>query len=184
MPTFEGNLRKPVQVRYAIIVSRWNARITEALLQGARKALLENGADEEDFDIVRVPGAWELPLVARRLAASEAYHALIALGCVVRGDTRHYEHVADSCAEALMRVSTDFCIPVSNGVLAVERMEDAEARAGGSHGNKGEEAAMAAIEMADLIDQLDEALGEEISGEELELLQEMFAPESGKGWKQ
>ncbi|PJK07341.1 6,7-dimethyl-8-ribityllumazine synthase [Lysobacteraceae bacterium NML95-0200] len=184
MPNYEGNLRKVPGARYAILVSRWNAKITEALLQGAHKALLDNGIDEDAIDIVRVPGAWELPLAAQTLAASESYVALLVLGCVVRGDTRHYEHVADRCAEALMRVSTDYNIPVCNGVLAVERLEDAQARAGGQHGNKGEEVAVAAIEMADLLLQLDEVLGDEITDEELALLQEMYASDGGKGWTQ
>jgi 6,7-dimethyl-8-ribityllumazine synthase len=99
-----------------------------------------------------VPGAWELPLVAARLAAAGRHAAIIALGCVIRGDTRHYEHVADGCAQGLLRVSLDFRIPVLNGVLAVERVEDAEARAGGSHGNKGEEAALSALEMVNLLE--------------------------------
>jgi 6,7-dimethyl-8-ribityllumazine synthase len=105
-------------------------------------------------DVIRVPGAWEIPVAAARIAAGGQHAAIIALGCVIRGDTRHYEHVADRCAEGLMRVSLDFGIPVMNGVLAVERIEDAEVRAGGSHGNKGEEAALAAIEMAQLLEQL------------------------------
>jgi 6,7-dimethyl-8-ribityllumazine synthase len=103
---------------------------------------------------VRVPGAWELPLAAARIGAAGKHVAIVALGCVVRGDTRHYEHVADRCAEGLMRVALDYKLPVLNGVLAAERFEDAEARAGGSHGNKGEEAAMAAIEMHNLLEKL------------------------------
>ena len=93
-------------------------------------------------------------MAAAQVAASGRYAAILALGCVIRGDTRHYEHVADGCAEGLMRVSLDFRVPVMNGVLAVERIEDAEVRAGGSHGNKGEEVALAAIEMAQLLEQL------------------------------
>jgi 6,7-dimethyl-8-ribityllumazine synthase len=105
-------------------------------------------------DVVRLPGAWELPLAAQRLATAGAHRALIVLGCVVRGDTRHYEHVADLCAQGLMRVALDTGVPVLNGVLAVEKFEDAEARAGGSHGNKGEEAALAALEMVNLLEHL------------------------------
>ena len=95
-----------------------------------------------------------MPLVAARLGQAAGHVAIVALGCVVRGDTRHYEHVADRCAEGLMRVALDYRVPVLNGVLAAERFEDAEARAGGSHGNKGEEAALAAIEMANLLEKL------------------------------
>ena len=154
MAHHEGDLRVRDGARFAILASRWNPRVTEALVAGARKAFRDNGVDEAAVDLVRVPGAWELPLVAARLGAAGTHVAIVALGCVVRGDTRHYEHVADRCAEGLMRVALDHRLPVLNGVLAVERFEDAEARAGGSHGNKGEEAALAAIEMANLMEKL------------------------------
>jgi 6,7-dimethyl-8-ribityllumazine synthase len=154
MPHLEGDLRAPHGARFAILASRWNPRITDALVAGARKVFADNGVEETAVDVVRVPGAWELPVAAARLAAGGAHAAVVALGCVARGDTRHYEHVADRCAEGLMRVALDFGVPVLNGVLAVERFEDAEARAGGSHGNKGEEAALAAIEMANLLERL------------------------------
>ncbi|HWI24055.1 MAG TPA: 6,7-dimethyl-8-ribityllumazine synthase [Lysobacter sp.] len=154
MPHFEGDLRVRSDARFAILASRWNPRVTEALVAGARQAFRDNGVDDGAVDVVRVPGAWELPLVAAQLAAAKSHAAIVALGCVVRGDTRHYEHVADRCAEGLMRVALDHRLPVLNGVLAVERFEDAEARAGGSHGNKGEEAALAAIEMANLLEKL------------------------------
>ena len=154
MSHYEGDLRAPDGARFAIIASRWNPRITDALVAAARQAFVGNGVDEAALDIVRVPGAWELPVAARELAMAGRHAAIVALGCVVRGDTRHYEHVADRCAEGLMRVQLDTGVPVLNGVLAVERIEDAEARAGGSHGNKGEEAALAAIEMAHLLAQL------------------------------
>lgn len=101
-------------------------------------------------DVVRVPGAWEIPVVAARLAAAGGHAAIVALGCVVRGDTRHFEHVADGCAHGLARVALDQRIPVLNGVLAVEDQADAQARAGGVYGNKGEEVALAAIEMVNL----------------------------------
>ena len=154
MSHYEGDLRAPDGARFAIIASRWNPRITDVLVAGARASLAGNGVGEDAIDVVRVPGAWEIPLAAGRLAAAGDHAAIIALGCVIRGDTRHYEHVADRCAEGLMRVQLDTGVPVLNGVLAVERIEDAEARAGGSHGNKGEEAALAAIEMAHLMAQL------------------------------
>jgi 6,7-dimethyl-8-ribityllumazine synthase len=151
MAHYEGDLRVAPGARFAVIASRWNPRITDTLVDGARRTLSGNGVDPADIDVVRVPGAWELPLAARELALAGGHVALIALGCVVRGDTRHYEHVADLCAQGLARVALDSGIPVANGVLAVERLEDAENRAGGSHGNKGEEAALAALEMASLI---------------------------------
>ena len=154
MPHIEGDLRSPAGARYAIIASRWNPRITDTLVAGARKSFADHGVADDALDVVRVPGAWEIPVVAARLAANGQHAAIVALGCIVRGDTRHYEHVADLCAEGLMRVQLDFGLPVANGVLAVERHEDAEARAGGSHGNKGEEAAQAALEMSHLLEQL------------------------------
>ena len=154
MPHYEGDLRAPEGARFAILASRWNPRITDALVAGARKAFADNGVAEDAVDVVRVPGAWELPVAAARLAKAGRHVALVALGCVVRGDTRHYEQVADGCSEGLMRVALDYRLPVCNGVLAVEDHADAEKRAGGSHGNKGEEAAQVAIEMAHLLEQL------------------------------
>ncbi|KGM53825.1 6,7-dimethyl-8-ribityllumazine synthase [Lysobacter daejeonensis GH1-9] len=154
MPHIEGDLRSPTGARYAIIASRWNPRITDTLVAGARKTFTENGVAEEAVDVIRVPGAWEIPVTAARIAAAGQHAAVVALGCVVRGDTRHYEQVADGCSEGLMRVALDYGLPVANGVLAVDRFEDAEARAGGSHGNKGEEAALVVIEMCHLLDQL------------------------------
>lgn len=150
MSFYEGDVRSPASARYAIIASRWNPRITDALLEGARRAFFDNGVAEEAVDVIRVPGAWELPVAAARATDRGEYAAIVVLGCVVRGDTRHYEHVADECARGLMRVALDSGLPVCNGVLAVENHADAEARAGGSHGNKGEEAALVAIEMANL----------------------------------
>ncbi|HEY4582416.1 MAG TPA: 6,7-dimethyl-8-ribityllumazine synthase [Lysobacter sp.] len=154
MPHIEGDLRSPPGARYAIIASRWNPRITDTLVAGARRTFADHGVDEAAVDVIRVPGAWEIPVAAARLAAAGAHAGIVALGCVVRGDTRHYEQVADGCSDGLMRVSLDWRVPVANGVLAVERFEDAEARAGGSHGNKGEEAALVVIEMAHLLTQL------------------------------
>ena len=154
MSHYEGDLRATQGARFAILASRWNPRVTDALVAGARKGFVDNGVAEEAVDVIRVPGAWELPLAAARLAGAGKHAAIVALGCVVRGDTRHYEQVADGCSEGLMRVALDYRLPVCNGVLAVEDHADAEKRAGGSHGNKGEEAAQVAIEMAQLLEQL------------------------------
>jgi 6,7-dimethyl-8-ribityllumazine synthase len=150
MPSLSGHVRAIAGARYAIVASRWNPRIVDALVDGALRALREHGVDDAAIDEVRVPGAWEIPQAAARLAAAGGHAAIVALGCVVRGDTRHYEHVADGCAQGLMQVAIAHRLPVTNGVLAVERHEDAAARAGGAHGNKGEEAALAALEMTDL----------------------------------
>ena len=154
MSHIEGDLRAPAGARYAIVASRWNPKITDTLVAGARKAFADHGVADDAVDVVRVPGAWEIPVACARLAASGNYTALLGLGCVVRGDTRHYEQVADGCSDALMRVALDSGVPVANGVLAVEDYADAERRAGGSHGNKGEEAALVAIEMSNLLDKI------------------------------
>jgi len=157
MNLFEGDLCLPETLhplRFAIVASRWNASITDALVNAACQRLTNYGVPDNAIDVVRVPGAWEIPLLVNRLAAQRQHAALIALGCVIRGDTRHYEHVADRCAEALMQVQLTHGVPVLNGVLAVEQREDAENRAGGSHGNKGEECALAALEMVNLLQRL------------------------------
>lgn len=154
MAHFEGDVRSPAGARYAILASRWNPRITDALVDGARRAFAANGVPEEALDLLRVPGAWELPVAAAHALDRVGYAGVVALGCVVRGDTRHFEQVADECARGLMRVALDTGVPVANGVLAVDDYADAEARAGGSHGNKGEEAALVVIEMANLIGKL------------------------------
>lgn len=154
MPQIEGALRPLPGARYAILASRWNPRITDALVDGARAALRAHGVADSAVDVVRVPGALELPVAAEAAARGGRYAALVALGCVVRGDTRHYEIVADECARGLMQVSIGHALAIGNGVLAVEQHADAEARAGGVHGNKGEEAALAALEMAQLLPQL------------------------------
>lgn len=159
MTDYSGELRPVAAARYAIVASRWNPRVVDVLVDGALHALREHGVTDTAIDLVRVPGAWEIPAAAAKLASAGRHAALLALGCVVRGDTRHYEHVADGCAQGLMRVALDFRIPVLNGVLAVERHADAEARAGGAHGNKGEEIALAALETVDLwknLDRMDE----------------------------
>ncbi|MFZ2237647.1 MAG: 6,7-dimethyl-8-ribityllumazine synthase [Dokdonella sp.] len=153
-PNHEDQLRAIPGARYAVLASRWNAPIVDALVKSATQTLRDHGVEEDCLDVIRVPGAWELPVVAAKLAAQGRLAAIIALGCVVRGDTRHYEHVADGCAQGLMRVAVEHRMPVLNGVLAVEREADAQARAGGSHGNKGEEAALAALEMTKLWSEL------------------------------
>jgi 6,7-dimethyl-8-ribityllumazine synthase len=150
VPDFSGELRAVANTRFAIVASRWNPRIVDALIDGARRAFAAHGVDAATVDLVRVPGAWEIPVAAAKLARGGRYNAIVALGCVVRGDTRHYEQVADNCAQGLMRVALDHGVPVLNGVLVVEVHADAVARAGGAHGNKGEEAAQAALEIVDL----------------------------------
>jgi len=133
---------------FAIVHSRYNDDIVQALLKGARTALLSQGVAAGDIRVLEVPGAWELPLAAAYVADDEDVIAVVALGCVVRGETRHYEHIADECARGLMIVQLESGVPVSNGVLAVEQYQHAIDRAGGAVGNKGEEAALAAFAMA------------------------------------
>src|ERR1700754_532114 len=150
MPDYAGEQRVHADARFAIIASRWNPGIVDALIDGARRTLRDDGVAEAMIDLIRVPGAWEIPAAAAKLAQGGRYAAILALGCVVRGDTRHYEHVADGCAQGLMRVSVDYRMPVLNGVLAVEIHQDAQARAGGAHGNKGADVARVALEIVDL----------------------------------
>lgn len=154
MPTYSGEVRPVAEARYAIVASRWNPRIVDALIDGALRTLREHDVAEAAIDLVRVPGAWEIPQAVAKLASRGGFSAIIALGCVVRGDTRHYEQVADGCAQGLMSAALKFGVPVLNGVLAVEQHGDAQARAGGAHGNKGADVALAALEIADLWRQL------------------------------
>ncbi|MEP6692272.1 MAG: 6,7-dimethyl-8-ribityllumazine synthase [Gemmatimonadaceae bacterium] len=141
--------------RFAIIASRFNETITQRLVDGATDALLKHGTTLEDVDLVWVPGAWELPAAARFLLASERYHALIAIGAVIRGDTPHFEYVAGEAARGLADASAEFDLPIGFGLLTCDTMAQAEARAGGEHGNKGWDAAIAALEMSDLFERLD-----------------------------
>jgi 6,7-dimethyl-8-ribityllumazine synthase len=149
-----SSLRSPTGVRYAVIASRWNSAIVNVLVEGARATFATHGVAGDAVDVLRVPGAWELPMLAQQLALRGRHAVIVALGCVVRGDTRHYEHVADECARGLMRVALDSGVPVLNGVLAVEHVADAQARAGGVRGNKGADVAESAIEMAALLEGL------------------------------
>jgi 6,7-dimethyl-8-ribityllumazine synthase len=136
-------------------VSRFNENITGKLLEGALDALVRHGVAFDDVDVFWVPGAWELPAIARRAAATERYDALVALGAVVRGDTPHFDYVAGEASRGLATASADFDVPIAFGVLTCDTMAQAEARAGGEHGNKGWDAAMTALEMVDLFDQVD-----------------------------
>ena len=140
--------------RLAITAARFNELVTRKLLEGALAALATHGVAVEDVDVVWVPGAFELPLVARRLAESRTYDAVICLGCVIRGETAHFEHVAGQAAAGIREAGQSTGVPVTFGVLATETLEQALDRAGGKHGNKGWDAATAAIEMSSLLEQL------------------------------
>ncbi|MDH3870997.1 MAG: 6,7-dimethyl-8-ribityllumazine synthase [Gammaproteobacteria bacterium] len=137
--------------RIALLVSRFNSFVVESLLEGALDTLRRHGADERNLQIVRVPGAYEMPLAAQRLAASKRHDAIIALGAVIRGGTPHFEYVAGECTKGLSSVSLKYDIPVAFGVLTVDTIEQAIERAGTKAGNKGEEAALSAIEMINLL---------------------------------
>jgi len=153
-PEFSGAPRGQGR-RCAVVVSRFNETITQRLLEGALDALVRHGVAFDDVDVFWVPGAWELPAVARRVAVSERYDMLVAFGAVIRGDTPHFDYVAGEASRGLSLASADFDIPIAFGVLTCDTMAQAEARAGGEHGNKGWDAALAALEMADLFDQVD-----------------------------
>ncbi|MFL5577118.1 MAG: 6,7-dimethyl-8-ribityllumazine synthase [Gemmatimonadaceae bacterium] len=145
--------------RFAVVASRFNEQITQRLVDGALDALMRHGAAYENVDVVWVPGAWELPAAARILLATERYHALVALGAVVRGETPHFDYVAGEASRGLAAASAEFEVPIGFGVLTTDDMAQADARAGGEHGNKGWDAALAAMEMADLFDRLHSAAG-------------------------
>jgi len=153
--TFVG-IHDGSEMRVAVIAARFNELVTGKLVEGAVEGLKKHGVDEDRIDVAWVPGAFELPLVAKRLARTERYDALICLGAVIRGETAHFELVANEAARGIAQVALDSGIPVIFEVLATEDLAQAEARAGGVHGNKGWEAAEAALEMAWLMDALPE----------------------------
>jgi len=150
----EGDLRAS-SARFALLVTRFNSFITESLLDGAVDTLKRHGISESQMDIIRVPGAFELPLVASRLADPKKYGAIIALGAVIRGGTPHFDYVAGECAKGLGQISLDRGIPISFGVLTTDSIEQAIERAGTKAGNKGADAAMSALEMVNLMNQLE-----------------------------
>jgi 6,7-dimethyl-8-ribityllumazine synthase len=140
--------------RFAIVAARFNEVVTTRLVEGALSCLRAHGIDENDLVVAWVPGAFELPLLARRLAASRGFDAVICLGAVIRGDTAHFDHVAGQAAAGIRAAAEDTGVPVIFGVLTTETFEQATERAGGKHGNKGWEAAMAAMETASVLEQL------------------------------
>jgi 6,7-dimethyl-8-ribityllumazine synthase len=142
-------------LRFAIVASRFNDLVVDSLIRGAVDALLRHGASEKQVEIIRVPGAFDLPFVVRRVAASKRYDAIVALGAVIRGATSHFDYVAGQCAAGLARVSEETGVPVAFGVLTTETIEQAFERAGTKAGNKGADAALAALELANLLKRLD-----------------------------
>lgn len=136
--------------RLGIVVAEWNSGITGALLQGAHSTLLKYGADENAIEIYPVPGSFELSSGAQLLAATKKFDAVICLGCVIQGETRHFDFICDAVANGVTKVSVEYQLPVIFGVLTTDNLQQAQDRAGGIHGNKGDEAAVTAIKMADL----------------------------------
>lgn len=147
---FEGNLKADGK-KFAIVIARFNSFISEKLLEGAIDSLTRSGAEETDIDIARVPGAFEIPLVAKKFAESQKYDAVICLGVVIRGATPHFEVVVNEVSKGAAQVGLESGVPVLFGVLTTETIEQAIERAGTKAGNKGAEVAVAAIEMANLI---------------------------------
>src|SRR6516164_9598574 len=143
-------------LRFAIVVSRFNSFITERLLAGALDALARTGTDPEAIDIIKVPGSWEVPLVAGEVAKSKRYDAIICLSAVIRGETPHFDYVAGEAAKGIAQAAASTGVPVAFGVLTTNTLEQAIDRAGAKGGNKGFDAAMTAIEMANLLRQLRE----------------------------
>ncbi len=143
--------------RFAVAASRFNELVVRKLLEGTTECLRAHGVAEEDVDIVWVPGSFELPIVARRLAASRAYDAVVCLGAVIRGETAHFDHVAGQAAAGIRRAAEQTGVPVIFGVLTTDTLEQALDRAGGKHGNKGWDAATAAMEMASVLERLPKA---------------------------
>ncbi len=152
--TIEGELLVR-DLRFAILAARFNDFVVEPLVRGALDALKRHGATEKQIEIVRVPGAFDMPIVARKLALSRRYEALIALGAVIRGQTPHFDYVAGECASGMARIALESGIPIAFGVLTTDTVEQAIDRAGGKAGNKGADAALTALEMANLLRRLD-----------------------------
>lgn len=140
--------------RFALLVSRFNDFITTRLVDGAVDTLLRHGCADEQITIVRVPGAWELPLAARKLAESGGYDAIVCLGCVIRGQTPHFEYVAGEAAKGLAQVALQTGVPIAFGVITADSLEQAIERAGSKAGNRGADAALSAIEIVNLFAQL------------------------------
>lgn len=152
--TIEGNLNVRKGVKFALVVSRWNSLITDRLLEGAIDCLIRHGAEDGNLTVVRVPGAYELPVAVQALCNTEEYNSVIALGCVIRGGTPHFDYVAGEAAKGITNAALNSGTPVAFGVLTCDSLEQALERAGSKGGNKGWEAAASAIEMVDLLSKI------------------------------
>ena len=155
MPTvYEGKISGEGK-KFGVIVSRFNDFISDRLLNGALDALARHGTNDEDIDIVKVPGSFEIPLIAKKMAQRQKYHAIICLGAVIRGSTPHFEYVSSEVSKGIASVSLESGVPVIFGVITTDTLEQAIERAGSKSGNKGWSAAVAAMEMAHLVDAVD-----------------------------
>ncbi|MBY4675547.1 6,7-dimethyl-8-ribityllumazine synthase [Marinobacterium arenosum] len=152
--TFEGDLISGAG-NYAIVVGRFNAFVVESLLEGALDTLKRHGVSEDNIRVIRVPGAFEIPLAVKKVAQQKRDDAIIALGAVIRGGTPHFEYVSSESSKGVAQVSLDYDVPVANGILTVNSIEQAVERAGTKMGNKGAEAALSALEMVSLLRQLE-----------------------------
>ncbi|MCF8109958.1 MAG: 6,7-dimethyl-8-ribityllumazine synthase [Desulfobacteraceae bacterium] len=152
--TIEANLIAEGK-RFAIVVSRFNDFISEKLLSGATDTLLRNGAADGDIEVIRVPGSFEIPLVAKKLAGQKKHHAVVCLGAIIRGSTPHFDYVSAEVSKGIAAAGMETGVPVIFGVITADTIEQAIERAGTKAGNKGRDAAVAAIEMANLFDMID-----------------------------
>ncbi len=152
--TIEGDFASASGAKFALVVGRWNSFVVEHLKEGAIDALKRHGVAEEHITVVYAPGAFEIPLVCKKVAASNDYDAVIALGAVIRGGTPHFEYVAGECVKGIAHVIGEYGLPVAFGVLTVDSIEQAIERSGTKAGNKGEEAALSALEMVSLLGKL------------------------------
>lgn len=151
----EGDFAPLQDARFALVAARFNSFIVQNLINGAVDALRRHGVPEANIDLIWTPGSFELPLAAQRLAASERYDGIVALGAIIRGGTPHFEYVASECVKGLSGVSLEYDLPVGFGVLTVDTIDQAVERAGTKAGNKGAEAAMAVLEMVSLLRRLE-----------------------------
>jgi 6,7-dimethyl-8-ribityllumazine synthase len=149
----EGNLTS-MGLKFALVVSRFNDFITSKLLEGAKDAIIRSGGDEKNITVVKVPGSFEIPLAARKLAGSKKYDGIVCLGALIRGGTPHYEYIAAELTKGISQVMLEHGVPVAFGVVTADNLEQAIERAGTKQGNKGKEAALSVIEMANLLKQL------------------------------
>ena len=154
MNLFEGKLKTEPDNKFAIVVSRFNEFVTEKLLDGCLQTLINNGIETKQIDVVKVPGTFEVPTAVKNLLDFKKYDSIICLGCVIRGETSHYDHLCTAVSNELCRLGSESGVPVIFGILTCENVGQAMDRTGGSRGNKGSESALAAIEMVNLFAQL------------------------------